>query len=292
MELNQPPSFMNNTDSSTQQTLNSIDLFNTLEWAHPFHNEVTPGVVSQETAPSEPELTRTQPPPLETPSVSNPTAMNSILSDFGQNFVKPISSNRDLTAESFKRDIVKYLFSKKNSSFLNTCFSSLEEIDILDDSALNHKFQLGLLLDSTLSTNNSEKHLASHLYTFFDVILNEIRSVSSNEIRPYIDIFIENSRKERIDILNDSGLHLVSSLLNANDLSEMLKTLKVTESPSTKAFRSTVQNIFLLLGLVASKKVFIPYVINSFGLKRNEPETDEIETLSNTTPPPSKRPRK
>jgi hypothetical protein len=282
-----------NNQSSLPITLDNVDIFTTIDPPllaspppsrqlvspppPPLNNNPNnlsdfqrPSVVPTMTLP--PQISSSLPPNSLSPQ--NETYIRQQQQIANSSLVSPIqntssaNSRRKIDAKGFKRDIIKYMYSRDNCNFMKTCFKDVAELESTDDETLLHKFQLGILLDSSIVKSNSDRVFAGHVYTFYDILLNEIKEFCTPDVRPYLEAFIENAKKERIDLMNDPNLSLICSLMNQNDLTEMLKTLKITESVSTKALRNSGQNLLFLVTILASKKVLIPYVTEKFNLKR------------------------
>lgn len=135
--LNNPPSFLNAEDFSIPQQRDfinnpeTLDIFADLNWMESNNNNN-----------EEPQI-QTQPPENPPPQQIN------------QPSIPPVSSMS--SPDSLKKDIIKYLYNNGSCAYLQSCFSKLEDIDSVNDQLLYKKFKIGLVIDSVLGKNSSDK---------------------------------------------------------------------------------------------------------------------------------------
>jgi len=283
-----PPSFLNAEDFARVEFTNldlnnpeTLDIFSDLNWvdnadsshnhnaspqtiAQPISQHATPQIVAQPiTQPSQPLIT------TSTPPISQPTNIQDRIVPMSIN-VPELSDTISVT-NSLKKDIIKYLYNSNSCDYLKNCFAKVEDIDATNDQVLYKKFKLGLVLDSMIGKNSSDKNLAKYVFTFFEVLLSEARKFMPADVHKYIDVFSESMAKDKITILNDSGLGNLSNVLTSNNLDDMIKSLVSTDSPSLRALKSSLQNISLLVSLALSKKMFTPFLGGLF----SKAESDE-----------------
>jgi hypothetical protein len=261
--FNNPPSFLNAEDfanlGSFTPNPETLDVFADLNWMNSEPRE-EPRIIPQEQQQQPPSSMVSSPPPPPLPSLPPLPPL------------PPVT-----TADSLKKDIIKYLYNTGSCAYLQSCFSKLEDIDGVNDNVLYKKFKIGLIIDSVLGKNSSDKNLANYVFTFFEVLLTEAKKFTPPDIQKYIEVFSTSLQKDKITILNDSGSNIVSRILAAKDVDEILNSVQDNDSPSMKALKSSLQNISLLVSLTLTKRLFSPYVASLF-TSGDEPPTKKMKS--------------
>lgn len=268
--LNNPPTFLNaeefaNLGNGGVTNPEALDIFADLNWLG--NNPQTIPADSQQPQPHQ------QPPLSPTPTPLPP------LPPF-QPTPSPTLPSSTVATNAVKKDIIKYLYNTGSCAYLQSCFAKLEDIDSVSDSVLYNKFKIGLIIDSVLGKNSSDKNLASYVFTFFEVLLNEAKKFTPADIQKYIEVFSMSLQKDKITILNDSGSNIIAKILSAKDLDEILNSVQDNDTPSMKALKSSLQNISLLLSLTLTKRLFSPYIASFF---------DDSQQQQQQQQPPAKR---
>lgn len=249
--INNPPTFLNAEDFTLQRDIpnpETLDIFADLNW---MENNNAP----RPQTPPPPPPPQTPPPPM--PRTPPPSSISS--------------------SDSLKKDIIKYLYNTGSCAYLQSCFAKLEDIDNVNDNILYKKFKIGLIIDSVLGKNSSDKNLANYVFTFFEVLLTEAKKFTPPDIQKYIEVFSTSLQKDKITILNDSGSNIIARILGARDVDEILRSIQDNDSPSMKALKSSLQNISLLISLTLTKRLFSPYVASLFK-NEDEPPAKRLKT--------------
>lgn len=270
--LNNPPSFLNADDFSLHErnlipNPESLDIFADLSWSNNNSNNNNDNIGNNNND-SANNILRSGEPLVQEQTLQTPQVQTVQPSTIPQ--VSSVS-----TTESLKKDIIKYLYNKGSCAYLQSCFSKIEDIDTINDAVLYKKFKTGLLIDSILGRNGSEKNIASYIFTFFEVLLTEAKKFTPADIQKYIDVFSTSLQKDKITILNDSGSNIISRILASNDVDEIFKSVQDNDSPSMKALKSSLQNISLLVSLTLTKRFFTPHMASLF--KTEEPPIKKLK---------------
>ncbi|TLY46834.1 MAG: hypothetical protein E6K54_08000 [Gammaproteobacteria bacterium] len=246
--ITNPPSFVNAEDFARADFTNFVDL----------QNPESLDIFTQlnfgdgETSPLQ------QPEALPTAPLISPQPMPTY-----EQALPPVVPEVDTISvtSSLKKDIIKYLYTSNSCEYLKNAFSKVEDIDNASDQILYKKFKIGLVMDSMVGRNSSDKNLAKYVFSFFEVLLSEAKKFTPVDVHKYIDVFSESMMKDKITILNDSGLGTLSNILTSNNVDDMLRSVINNDSPSLRALKSSLQNISLLISLALTKKMFTPFLV-------------------------------
>lgn len=255
-----PPSFLDAESFSNpeitsfeQPNIETLDIFSDINWLG--------GNTSAQSSSS--SRNRTQPitlenlPPLQQETL--PIIQESRLLDQEVRFPEALRMQEPMTTDhSLKRDIIKYLYKNNQCGYLKTAISDENELEKLSDDVLYKKFRIGLVIDSVLGRNSSDKNLASYVFTFFETLLDEAQKLSSPEYKKYFEVFSLSLKKEKVLVLSESSSSTIASVLAANDIDSFLQKYVSCDTPSIRALKCSIQNISLLVSLTLTKKLLSP----------------------------------
>lgn len=231
----------NNLNNSTS------DLFTDLSWLD--------GDTQTQQPTTQPASVPQQAPTLELPQTPSQPLLQ-----------PPDSYSTSHSPDSIKRDIMRHIYKTGNCSYLKSTIPNIETFDSTPDEVLFKKFTLGIVLDSALGMNTSDKNLAEYIFVFFDTLFEEAQKFSPPDIKKYIEVFHISLKKEKINIMLDSGNSTIANILRSNDTESLLQSLQNNDSPSQRALKSSLQNLSLLVCVSLLKKMLTPSVLSIIGV--------------------------